>query len=466
MERQENDDLAALLPEDILADVLRRVSTPRWLAVSRCVCKSWHAIVDGEGLLCTDLPFSGIFIQFKELPFPEFFSRPPSSGRPAISGNLDFLPPANKLHSHSDCYYVHDNCNGLLLISVDRFNPVTTRNAYVVNPATRRWDTLPARPPKHAAYIEDYYLAFDPRVSSYYQVFRIPYVCSTSEPGDQFDTLEEASEWPPSTYILHVFSSRTRRWERRSFVREGDAAGTVAKTRMYPAYNRLGSVLWRGSLYVQCQANFVMRISLCEDKYNMIKPPSATIEEFPYLGRSEKGVYLASIVAGNIRVFILNDVSVQAEWILKHDYNLDPVRAFGGQVYGPWILEDINYDSFHSSIPGVYKKEIDQETFEWNSDNGDFDENREVIEAHPRQYVDIEILGFHPYKEILFLCSSRTYKLDARAFAYHLNSFKVESLGSIYPTVHSYFDSGLANECRDVESFPYTPCFWIEQTQN
>ncbi|KAM0880124.1 hypothetical protein ACQ4PT_033762 [Festuca glaucescens] len=170
MERQENDDLAALLPEDVLADVLRRVSTPRWLAVSRCVCKAWRAIVDGEGLLCTDLPFSGIFIQFKELPFPEFFSRPPSSGRPAISGNLNFLPPANKLHSHSDCYYVHDNCNGLLLISVDRFNPVTTRNAYVVNPATRRWDTLPARPPKHAAYIEDYYLAFDPRVSSYYQV--------------------------------------------------------------------------------------------------------------------------------------------------------------------------------------------------------------------------------------------------------------------------------------------------------
>ena len=86
-----------------------------------------------------------------------------------------------------------------------------------------------------------------------------------------------------------------------------------------------------------------------------------------------------------------------------------------------------------------------------------------MIAASPRESVHIEILGFHPYKEILFLCSSKTYKLDATAFAYHLNSFKVEILGSIYPTVYDYFHYGLANERQDVESFPYTPCCWIEE---
>jgi hypothetical protein len=86
----EHGDLAALLPEDVLADVLRHVAAPRSLAVSRCVCKSWRAIIDREGLLHTDLPFSGIFLSVDGLLFPEFFSRPPSPCRPAISGNLDF----------------------------------------------------------------------------------------------------------------------------------------------------------------------------------------------------------------------------------------------------------------------------------------------------------------------------------------------------------------------------------------
>uniref|UniRef100_A0ACD5VA97 Uncharacterized protein n=1 Tax=Avena sativa TaxID=4498 RepID=A0ACD5VA97_AVESA len=122
-------DLAVLLPEDLLANVLHRVVAPHSLAVSCCVCKAWRALVDSEGLLHTDLPFTGIFLSFDELPFPEFFSWPPSSCRPAISGNLDFLPPANKVHSINDRFCIQDHCNGLLLI-----------NLYAVHPA---WLTLP-----------------------------------------------------------------------------------------------------------------------------------------------------------------------------------------------------------------------------------------------------------------------------------------------------------------------------------
>jgi hypothetical protein len=232
----EHGDLAALLPEDVLADVLRRVAAPRPLAVSPCVCKAWRDIIDREGLLCTELPFVGMFICFDVLPFPEFFSRPPSPGRPAISGKLDFLPPASVNH------YIQDHCNGLILSEIHVVNPTKKKYDVVVNPATRQWDTLPACPSYHAigtvcdAYFDDFYLAFDPTVSSYYHVFRIPWLPSKPEIGDEFDPLVEASEWPPSPYILHVYSSRTRCWEERSFVREGDAVGTLAKMRVYCSY--------------------------------------------------------------------------------------------------------------------------------------------------------------------------------------------------------------------------------------
>jgi hypothetical protein len=162
MEEQEHGDLAALLPEDVLADVLRRVAAPRSLAVCRCVCKAWRAIIDRESLLCTELPFSGMFICFDVLPFPEFFSRPPSPGRPAISGNLGFLPPPNKDESVE--YNIHDHCNGLLLASVYYVKPSTENYYVVVNPATQRWDALATCLSNHvtatvrAANFNDYYL--------------------------------------------------------------------------------------------------------------------------------------------------------------------------------------------------------------------------------------------------------------------------------------------------------------------
>ncbi|KAI5004180.1 hypothetical protein ZWY2020_031423 [Hordeum vulgare] len=424
MEQAVHGDLAALLPEDVLADVLRRVAAPRWLAVSRCVCKAWRAIIDGETLLCTDLSSSGFFITFLELPLPEFFARPSSPpGRPAISGKLDFLPKATKVRtggrSLDVAYYIEDHCNGLLLLY----------GGYVVNPATRCWNALPPCPHNHTGdegigrrfFFHHYYLAFDPKVSSHYQVFhfQIPYLHWGQ---DEIDPSEETSEWPPSTYILHVFSSRRCCWEERLFVRVGDAAGTLAKARA-GYHGELHSVYWRGSLYVHCQSHFIMRMSLSEDKYSAIKP-----------GLWEKGVYCASFVQNDIRIFILNESSDQLEWILKHDYDLKPVEDFDRQAHGPWILEDINCGIFHSHLPDMNKEEVIQEKLEWNSDDDDFHENLDMAEVQHRPYFEIEILGFHPYKEILFVTRSENYKLNAMAFAYHLNSFKVENLGSIYPT--------------------------------
>ena len=151
------------------------------------------------------------------------------------------------------------------------------------------------------------------------------------------------------------------------------------------------------------------------------------------------------------------------EWVFKHDNDLEHALSHHrGQFHGPWVLKDVNYNSFCSHLPGYKKKGTVGDNFEWNSDDDDFNENLDIVGVQHRPYFEIEVLGFHPYKEILFLSRSEICKQNAMAFAYHLNSFKTESLGSIYPSCHKYFDSGLANEAREIESFPYTPCCWIE----
>ncbi|KAI5004181.1 hypothetical protein ZWY2020_031424 [Hordeum vulgare] len=332
--------MTARLPEDVLADVLRRVALQRSLAVSRCVCKAWRAVIDGAGLVRGQLPFIGIFICFRRLSLPEFFSRPASRDldQPAIGGKLDFLPRADgpRLDCH---YYIEDHCNGLLLLQGNRID-----DHYVVNPATRWRNALPLCPPNHTkpegiVLNHDYYLAFDPKVSSHYQVFQIPYL----HWGEgAIDPSEETSEWPPSPYILHVFSSRTSCWEERLFVRQGDAAGTLAKVRVH-SEGQLHSVCWRGSLYVHCQSDFIMRISLSEDKYSVIKPPM-DIGWSSFMGLSEKAASEQENVSGGALVGGLEEILTdgghrrrgwkeQGDLVarLQRDVRADVLRRVGAQ---------------------------------------------------------------------------------------------------------------------------------------
>jgi hypothetical protein len=138
-ELAEQQVLVPVLPQDVMiAHIFGRLA-PRWLAVSRCVCRDWLAVIDARRLLRADLlPLSprGIFVHFYHHMFPELLARPSSTGVGAITGSLDFLPNTDtsiKATEHSITNYdIKDHCNGLLLL-----------NKYVVNPATRRWDPLP-----------------------------------------------------------------------------------------------------------------------------------------------------------------------------------------------------------------------------------------------------------------------------------------------------------------------------------
>ncbi|XP_048551049.1 uncharacterized protein LOC125530697 [Triticum urartu] len=231
-----------LLPDDVLADILRRLP-PHSLTASRCVCKAWHAMIDAGHLLRADLlphTLGEIFIYFRFLPLfwvSELF-RP--STRTAVSGDL----------SYSSNTAVREHCNGLVLLL----------SHMVVNPATRQCARLPPLPPLPSrAGMEDFYvlggdkfLVFDPSVSPHYEVVSIPLVPFEERLG----RMPRESEWPPSPFDLPVYSSDTKRWEERAFVRQGGAAGTIAGMLEEDRLDldvKLYGVYLRGALYAQIQ---------------------------------------------------------------------------------------------------------------------------------------------------------------------------------------------------------------------
>jgi hypothetical protein len=247
------------LPGDVLADVLGRLA-PRNLAACRSICKAWCAVIDGHRLLRKDLlPFTvaGIYVVYdniwaKHSP-PTFFSRPSVGAR--IQGNLRYL---DKIRPGIGWSHIGVHCNGLILLSEG-----------VVNPATRQWAILPPYPDRTRVkgFGQFAFLAFDPTVSPDFEVFFMH--CVIHRYGGENTNLYPASpgmEWPPSPFVMSAFSSKTWRWEERSFAREGMAVRSVADVEPF-LQNVYGheSVYWRGRLYVD-QIYFVIRSVLFTHK--------------------------------------------------------------------------------------------------------------------------------------------------------------------------------------------------------
>ncbi|XP_044964694.1 uncharacterized protein LOC123425091 [Hordeum vulgare subsp. vulgare] len=363
-------DLTRLLSEDVLADVLRRVA-PRDLAVCRCACKALRAVVDASGLLRTDLlplAVGGIFINFRATLLSEFFARP-STG-PTISGRFDYLPRPDDYLESLDCCSIVDHCNGLLLLDAYK------GHYYVVNPATQQWYPLPTRPSMFKDADPDFayqqYLAFDPTLSPHYQVFLIPHPrYKRKSVEDEVDRAMEESEWPPSMCALHVFSSRSGCWEERSFIRQGKAAGTIADMRSSDLDERRYAVYHGGTLYVHCKTDFIMRIYLTNDTYQVIKAPTdgelIECREFR-LGRSEKGVYLASICrfgwfAYTSNTYRLQDINCNV-YLKEYMESNEPPDEHVEQLLDKKI-----------KLINSIKKTLVEAKVEWDSDNDDILDN-------------------------------------------------------------------------------------------
>uniref|UniRef100_A0ACD5Y321 Uncharacterized protein n=2 Tax=Avena sativa TaxID=4498 RepID=A0ACD5Y321_AVESA len=203
---------------DVLVDILRHLP-PRSLAASRCVCTAWCATVDHHRLLRADLlPLSldAVIYEKAVMDAPILFSR--RSTARYITSRLNYL---EEDPAYGEYAGEKDHCNGLLLI----------QNDVVVNPATRQWARLPPLPcacswPTTTMSCgrchHNRYLVYDPTMSAHYQVFFIPRI-----PRDVLSETARTTEWPPSSYAMHVFSSETNCWKQTSFAREGDAAGTM-----------------------------------------------------------------------------------------------------------------------------------------------------------------------------------------------------------------------------------------------
>ncbi|XBI22650.1 hypothetical protein VPH35_063644 [Triticum aestivum] len=324
---------------------------------------------------------------------------------------------------------------------------------------------------------------FDPMLSpNHFDVFIMPEIAFKVE-CEQF-------EWPPSTLILPVFSSKI-----------GEAAGTIpGLVGVRLDCNERQSVYWRGSLYICCDNCFILRISLSDNSYRVIRLPtrlslddSQGDQQF-YLGKSTKGIYCASRITshrshlqvcwsrvssrtatkdtfcrGSIilgtnggvwkPLFLLVHLN---GWVLKHDKDIFPVLPnidYGNPCDGPWILQQFDYDEHSDEDDSVVEdnreaveKEIfeaivEQGKFEWDSDNDN------VLEPGSScRGTDTCFLGFHPFKEVVFVT------LWDRVLAYHLSSSKLQDLGKLFPEF--YVDGHTYWHIQVEESFLYTPC-WL-----
>ncbi|TVU40279.1 hypothetical protein EJB05_13735, partial [Eragrostis curvula] len=427
------EDPPRFLPADVLTGILRRLP-PRDLAVSRSVCKAWRAVVDAGRMLRPDLlPLSvgGIFISLARQPAPPLLFAPPAMA-PKIGGKLERYV---KMEDCFDIPTIIGCCNGLLFL-----------DDQVVNPVTRRWAPVPPCPVGPDAYNQgDVYLVFDPSVSPHYEVLLIQDTYSY-----EGQLMEEGSEWPPSTCMMWVYSSRTGRWEKKPFVREGGPAGTVAEVRSAPTPEYRHAVYWHGALYAHCKNDFIMRINVSNYKYQVVKLPAgvnAIVYFHLHLVKSKYGVYFALLCERRqLRVWFLNEFGAgHTEWVLKYDTNLETVLAQFSldhddcPINRPWmILQDDNYNNEDGS-------------FEWDFENNNL---LEIIEgADVKCYSGfIYIFGFHPFKEVVFL-----YLSNGRVVACHLNNSKIQDLGQLHlPYRPDVIDT----------TFVYTPCWMGELSEH
>ncbi|KAK3143168.1 hypothetical protein QOZ80_4BG0359340 [Eleusine coracana subsp. coracana] len=351
----------AALPEDVLAGVLG-VLSPRSLAVGRCVCKAWRGIVDAGSLLPHLLPRSvyGIFINYIDHHRGHLFSRPCSKFT-RIDGLLSFM-----LDDPGDDYCtVLDHCNGLLLCETDT-------GLCVCNPAMQRWTQLP----RHTvAWPRSAYIAFDPTLSSHYEVFLIR-------------DLEEPKPADP------VFLNAEEQ-----------------------------------ALY----ATF----SLSNHTYQVIKTPA----EGDYLGRSMNEVLFGEARKDHLRIWTLIESSGQPEWLLKYQCHLQPHTYHVSTK--TWKVEE-GYQGMSSDGEVTDTLQTEKGSFHWDSDN---DETYQVKARQGDNSLMFDILGFHRYKEVIFLAEG----FDV--MAYHLSSSKFHYVG--YARPKSYY---LAHTNGIYEAFVYTPC--------
>ena len=142
-------------------------------------------------------------------------------------------------------------------------------------------------------------------------------------------------------------------------------------------------------------------------------------------------------------IFLMNRVEERSGY--QHSCDIQPYQRIDGR--GPWTLQDINSQDWSNKFEDGNEEAIVQEKFEWDSDNDNVIDT--ISRGNHLSRRDSTFLGFHPYKEVIFL--SHTLR---RGLAYHLNSSKIQDLGNLHPT---NYGTEVGIQPFIEESFPYTP---------
>ncbi|VAI25982.1 unnamed protein product [Triticum turgidum subsp. durum] len=248
-------------------------------------------------------------------------------------------------------------------------------------------------------------------------------------------------EWPPLVYVVQVFSSVTGQWSERTFVRKSDPAGTVAD--MWPDSSsiildwspatdwspraqsnwrprRRYTVYWQQFLYIQCRAGFIMRFSVMTEEYQVIQSPRIVSpynwweKPITYLGKSKKGVYYTATDYLKLRVWLLTEETEASRgalpvWAMIHNADLEPPLS---------QLSHENCEEKDKSWILDHEKAVQTEQGyrEWDSDNDDRfvsndeqhdddDENDDYADGDYMTMSSLDLLGYHPHKEIILLGS-------------------------------------------------------------
>ncbi len=191
----------------------------------------------------------------------------------------------------------------------------------------------------------------------------------------------------------------------------------------------------------------------------MIKTPEnhikSTREAVPYLGRSPNGLCFGiSDRDAQLWIWILRESHGKMEWILKYHDDLKPFAKQLSSYYGyrrklfcgqPWIIEEAN----NREHQNTENKPDPKVNFEWDSDNDEFISIDGAVEGAIDDeycYTFFDMIGFHPYKEVIFLGDILT------VFAYHLDTSKLQYLGHTRPEDYcQMYTNGIYG------SFVYTP---------
>jgi hypothetical protein len=167
------------------------------------------------------------------------------------------------------------------------------------------------------------------------------------------------------------------------------------------------------------------RINVFTNKYQVINlPPDINWTRYYQfrLGKSVGGVHFAVAGQQGLQVWFLDESGSKTEWVLKHvtryPFNNDQTDRPWSLQHGLYAYDDDDQEE-NNKEPTTAEKDSD-----WDSDDdnaGGIDLER--VDKYSCPYT--EVLGFHPYRDIVFLALSK------EVVAYYFNSSKMQPLGKL-----------------------------------